>query len=62
MEEIEILIKKAKSLYHKEWADKNREHLKEYNRTWRNNNKDKVKDAHNRYWLKKAKELLNENA
>lgn len=61
MEEIEILIKKAKSLYHKEWAEKNREHLKEYNRTWRNNNKEKIKLSHNKYWLKKAKELLKEN-
>ena len=29
-------------------------------RIWRNNNKEKVKEINKRYWLKKAKQILEE--
>ena len=32
-----------------------------YQKKWRSENKDKVKAANNRYWLKKAAELPKEN-
>lgn len=38
---------------------KAKELRKEYYKKWRENNKDKVKDTQDRYWLKKARELEN---
>ena len=38
----------------KELQDKAKELQREYHRQWRANNKDKVKEINNRYWLNKA--------
>lgn len=37
-----------------------REALRAYQRRWRKANPDKVKAANERYWLKKAQEIQNE--
>lgn len=47
-------IKNAKKQYWAEYREKNRDHLREYCRIWRQNNPDKVKAAQDRFWSKKA--------
>ena len=47
----------AKRLYLKQWREKNKDHLAEYNKKWRKENPDKVKRYNEAYWTKKASEL-----
>ena len=49
-------IKKAKRQYAARYREKNREHIREYCRVWRQNNPDKIKASQDRFWGKKARE------
>ena len=37
-----------------------KEAQRKYNKEWQQNNRDKVREYHHRYWLKKAAQLLEE--
>jgi hypothetical protein len=45
----------AKRKYNKEYRDSHKKTLKEYYKTWRQNNSDKIKQYNSAYWEKKAK-------
>lgn len=44
----------AKREYQRQWREKNREDLRRYSNEYYQQNKDKKKEAMNRYWNKKA--------
>ena len=46
----------------KQLTDLARDERNDYARTWRRNNKDKVKEINRRYWEKKAREKLADRA
>ncbi|EJX8030923.1 hypothetical protein OEN36_002888 [Listeria monocytogenes] len=50
--------KEARRVYQQQWRDKNREHVREYSRKWREENQEKQGAAINRYWERKANELI----
>ncbi|HGG9165628.1 TPA: hypothetical protein ACJJZY_002917 [Listeria monocytogenes] len=50
--------KEARRVYHQQWRDKNREHVREYSKKWREENPEKREAAINRYWERKADELI----
>lgn len=56
-----IIEQKAKELqkeYFREYREKNHEKLLEYNRAWRKNNPQKVRDNTSSYWIRKAEKEL----
>lgn len=50
------LAKEARREYCRRYRAANREKMNAYQRTWKQNNPDKVKAAQERYWTKKAAE------
>lgn len=58
METLEEKIILAKRVYKNDWNKRNREKVNAYQRAWRKANNDKVKENQNRYWRKKAMEVL----
>jgi hypothetical protein len=48
----------AKREYARQWREKNRETIRQKKRDWDRLNQDKVRLYQNRYWEKKAAELL----
>lgn len=59
-EEKQIYIKQAQTEYIKDWREKNKDHIKEYMKTYRKteNGKQVIKACKDRYWLKKAMEKM----
>lgn len=60
---LEEMIKEAKRLYHKEYREKNRDKINAKHKEWRNTEegKEKMRQAKQRYWEKKAAQLLDNN-
>jgi hypothetical protein len=46
--------REARNKYQREWREKNRAEHREYMKTYRENNKDALKENTLRYWNKKA--------
>ncbi len=59
-DKLDQLAKKAQREYKRKWNQENREHINRYAREWRKKNPDKVKEYNQRYWRKKALEMLKE--
>jgi hypothetical protein len=61
---IDQLAREARNKYKREWVEKNREHVNEYqrlyHRLWRSRpeNKERIRIYNKRYWQKKAMEQL----
>lgn len=53
-------LKQARREYMKRWREKNREHIRQYDREWVKNNPEKVEAARVRFYEKQAEKLLNE--
>lgn len=53
---------KMRREYHRQWREKNREHLKQYRKDWRKNNPGKSAEYNQRCWEKKAKEAARPSA
>ncbi len=53
-------IHEAKRAYYRAYRKKNREKLREYGRAWRAANRDKVVASQERFFKRKAEELLKE--
>lgn len=53
---MEDIAKKAKKEYQRTWREKNKEHIKDYKKRWSKENPEKIKTYQDRYWLKRALE------
>ena len=51
---IQTYIKIAKKEKMQTWRNENKEHLREYHRNWRERNRDKIKQYNENYWRKQA--------
>ena len=60
MTEKEKRIKEAKRAYARAYREKNREKIRAYNRAWSAANRDKVVATRERFYERKAEELLKE--
>lgn len=53
--------KEARNAYMKEYkktlTDEQKQQQRDYHKKWRANNKERIKEHQERYWMKKAKEL-----
>lgn len=61
--ELENKIKEAKREYYRKYREENREKINQRHREWSNSpeGKEKRKQARQRYWEKKAAQLLDNN-
>jgi hypothetical protein len=46
--------KQLRKMYHRQYREKNKEHLKRYNQQWRKKNKERIKEYEQNYWENKV--------
>jgi len=57
-DQLSKLVKQARRSYKKKWRDANREHIRQYNKEWVKQNPDKIRERDQRYWQRKALQMI----
>lgn len=57
-DELSELAKQARREQKSKWREKNRDHIRQYNREWVKKNPDKIREIDKRYWERKALQMV----
>lgn len=57
-DELSELAKQARREERRKWREKNRDHIRQYTREWAKKNPDKIREQNQRYWERKALQMV----